>query len=177
MKKLNVGCGSDIREGWSNLDTHKTHGANVVFDLNNIYKGKKMPFKDNTFDYILARAVLHIFMNPVPILNELVRICKKGGEIEIKTPLSNLNFSIYGKRGYTQSMLRGYASKTKDYDPKKHGGNLLKVVKAEYYTNSKRGLSKFITRLLNKLPYSVVERTFLMHLILLNVNIKYKKVY
>ncbi len=177
MKKLNVGCGLDIRKGWFNLDNHKTNGANVVFDLNDIYKGAKMPFKDNTFDYILISSVLHVFTNPVPILNELVRVCKKGGEIEIKTPLSNVNFSIYGKRGYTQGMLRGYASGMRDYNPKKHRGNLLKIVKAEYYTNSKRGLARFITRLLNKLPYSIVERTILMHLILLRVNMKYKKLY
>ena len=72
-------------------------------------------------------------------------------------------------------MLRGYASGMRDYDPKKHRGNSLKVIKAEYYTNSNRGFAKFITSLLNKLPYSIVERTILVNLILLNVNIKYRK--
>jgi len=175
MKKLNVGCGLDIRKGWSNLDNHKTNGANVVFDLNNIFNGKKMPFRDNTFDYILVSAVLHTFIDPIPILNELVRVCKKGGEIEVKTPLNNSNFSIYGKRGYTQGMLRGYASGMNDYNPQQHKGNLLKVIRAKYYTNSKRGLIKFITSLLNKLSYSIVERTVLINLIHLNVNIIYKK--
>tara|TARA_Y100000034_G_C6891863_1_gene410438 strand:- start:679 stop:819 length:141 start_codon:yes stop_codon:yes gene_type:complete len=31
MKKLNVGCGLDIRKGWFNLDNHKTNGANVIY--------------------------------------------------------------------------------------------------------------------------------------------------
>ena len=176
MKKLNVGCGSDIRKGWINLDNHNTNGADIVFDLNDIYKGAKLPFKNNTFDYILANRVLHVFIDPVPILNELARVCKKRGEIEINTPLSNLNFSIHGKRGYTQGMLRGYASRMKDYDPKKHKGIQLKVVYAKYFTNSKRGIPKFITYTLNKLPYSFVERTFLIYLIFLNVNIRYQKI-
>jgi len=175
MKKLNVGCGLDIKKGWVNLDNHKTNGADTIFDLNKIYRGGKMPFKENTFDYVFVRAVIHTFIDPVPLLNELVRVCKKGGVIEIKTPLSNSNFSIYGKRGYTQGMLRGYASGMRDYDPKGHGGTLLKIVKINYYTNSKRGFTRFITFLLNKLPHSIVERTILMYLISLNVNVKYMK--
>jgi ubiquinone/menaquinone biosynthesis C-methylase UbiE len=176
MKKLNVGCGLDVKSGWVNLDNHKTNGADVVFDLNKIYAGSKMPFKDNTFDYILISKVIHTFTDPVPLLNELVRICKKKGIIEVKTPLSNLNFSIYGKRGYTQGMLRGYASGMRDYNPKGHGGNLLKVAKIEYYTNSKRKIPRFLTFLFNKLPHSFVERSILAYLIFLNVNVKYMKI-
>jgi|APSaa5957512622_1039677.scaffolds.fasta_scaffold01388_14 ubiquinone/menaquinone biosynthesis C-methylase UbiE len=175
MKKINVGCGLDVKTGWTNLDNHKTNGADVVFDLNKIYAEGKMPFKDNAFDYILVSKVIHTFMDPVPLLNELVRICKKNGIIEIKTPLSNLNFSIYGKRGYTQGMLMGYASGMRDYNPKGHGGNKLKVVKMEYYTNSKRNLPRFLIFLFNKLPYSAVERSIFMYLIFLNVNVKYRK--
>ena len=174
-EKLNVGCGLDVKTGWTNLDNHKTNGANVVFDLNKIYAGIKMPFKENTFDYVLISKVIHTFTDPVPLLNELVRICKKRGTIEIKTPLSNLNFSIYGKRGYTQSMLIGYASGMRNYNPRGHEGNLLTVVKIEYYTNSKRKIPLFLTFLFNKLPHSFVERSILMYLIPLNVNVKYMK--
>jgi len=70
LMKLNVGCGNDIKKGWINLDYHKKNCADVVFNLNEIYSGKKLPFKDNFFDYIYCSHVLEDFSEPSPIIDE-----------------------------------------------------------------------------------------------------------
>lgn len=48
--KLNLGCGTDIRKGWINLDIAKLDGIDVIHDVNNV----PLPFEDNTFDYVLC---------------------------------------------------------------------------------------------------------------------------
>ena len=85
-RKLNVGCGTDYRMGWINLDFNKKFKADVYYDLNNIYSGRRLPFKDNYFNLIILYDVLEHFPEPLSILRELYRICKKGGIIEIKVP-------------------------------------------------------------------------------------------
>lgn len=43
-KKINVGCGKDIKpknEGWINLDQHNKHGAEVIFDLNKLFERER----------------------------------------------------------------------------------------------------------------------------------------
>ena len=86
MVKLNVGCGNDYKEGWINLDYHNKERADVVFDLNKIYSGGKLPFKDKSFDKIILYDVLEHMIEPLPILRELFRVCKIGGHIKIKVP-------------------------------------------------------------------------------------------
>jgi len=82
MKKLNLGCGYDIREGWVNLDIADLEGVDVVHDLNNL----PLPFENEEFDYILCYDIFEHIFDYVPLLKELHRILKKGGIIEIKVP-------------------------------------------------------------------------------------------
>ena len=86
MNKINVGCGDDYKEGWINLDYEKECNPDIFFNLNRIYSGVRLPYKDNSFDKILIKDVLEHLPEPLPILRELYRICKVGGEIEIKVP-------------------------------------------------------------------------------------------
>lgn len=82
MKKLNFGCGNDIREGWINVDIQKGKGVDYSFDFDSI----PYPFKDDTFDYIFLDNVLEHLLYPDRILHELRRITKKGGKIEVIVP-------------------------------------------------------------------------------------------
>lgn len=34
IKKINLGCGPDIRNGWINTDQFKHKGVDAIFDLN-----------------------------------------------------------------------------------------------------------------------------------------------
>lgn len=103
MKCLNVGCGVDYKKGWVNLDIDKTIKKDITFDLQSIYKGKKMPFKDRTFDYVYCADVLEHFSEPLPILRELYRVCKVDGLIEIKVPINSWVWdNMQHKRQFTR---------------------------------------------------------------------------
>ena len=82
MKRLNIGCGADGKEGYINLDIAKLKGVDVVHDLQKL----PWPFKDNEFDYINAEQILE-HLNDIPsILIELWRVTKAGGKIHIEVP-------------------------------------------------------------------------------------------
>lgn len=81
-KKLNVGCGANIKKGFINLDKVKLSGVNVVHDLNKF----PWPFKDNEFDFINAEQIIE-HLNDIPyVLRELWRISKKRAIIKIGVP-------------------------------------------------------------------------------------------
>lgn len=83
IKRLNLGCGTDIRSGWVNLDsTSGIPGVDVVHDLDVL----PLPFADHTFDGILAQDVLEHLTDPVATLRELHRIMKPGGRLQIRVP-------------------------------------------------------------------------------------------
>jgi len=81
-KKLNVGCGSDIKNDYINLDFIKQPGVDVVHDLNKL----PWPFKDNTFDEVYCSHVLEHFDNLERIMLEIKRISKSGAIIDIRAP-------------------------------------------------------------------------------------------
>lgn len=80
-KKLNLGCGKDIREGYVNLDCVNLPGVDIVHDINLI----PIPFEDNIFDEILCSSILE-HTNYIPVLQELHRILKPGGFLKIIVP-------------------------------------------------------------------------------------------
>ena len=179
MIKLNVGCGGDVRKNWINLDNHDANGADVIFDLNEIYKGNKMPFPDNHFDYVYCSHVLEDFVEPVPIMDELVRVCKVGGEIEIRTPFETnvWTTNIYHKKAFTLGMFENYIE-----DPNYNRKKNLTIVKLEY--NCEKGektyivnfFKFFIEKFYNLFPFHFVEMTCLKYLFpVINCKVIYKK--
>ena len=82
MKKLNFGCGPDIRDGWDNVDIQKSKGIFKSFDFNKI----PYPIKDSVYDYVLLDNVLEHLGDPDRVIIELRRICKKNGIIDIRVP-------------------------------------------------------------------------------------------
>jgi ubiquinone/menaquinone biosynthesis C-methylase UbiE len=85
MKKLNFGCGKDIRKGWVNVDSQKAKGIDFSFD----FLKDKYPFKDSEFDYVLIDNVLEHLPNPQEIMKKLWRICKNEAIIEAVVPYYN----------------------------------------------------------------------------------------
>ena len=45
----------------------------------------EIPYKDNSFDVVVAANVIHLLDNPDKAMRELLRVCKKGGKIIIPT--------------------------------------------------------------------------------------------
>ena len=86
---LDIGCGYTANKY-----------ANVICDTQNlkhVYKDKqfiqliekKLPFRDNEFDFVIASHVLEHVEDPVFFLNEIQRISSKGGYIETPTKLED----------------------------------------------------------------------------------------
>lgn len=83
-KKLNLGCGTDIKnpnDGWVNLDVLPLPGVDVVHDI----EKPPLPFSDELFDEIFCRDVLE-HIDYAPLMRELYRILKPGGKIFIRSP-------------------------------------------------------------------------------------------
>lgn len=79
---LNFGCGKSTykSENVVNLDIYPHEGVNVVCTTN------KLPFEDNTFDFIIANHVLEHVPNWFESFKELARVVKPGGKIEVWIP-------------------------------------------------------------------------------------------
>lgn len=78
---LDVGCGS----GFTGAAIMRVTGAHVIgIDVQDarktelpfvLYDGKKIPFGDNEFDFVLIFFVLHHLANPEIVLEEAKRVC------------------------------------------------------------------------------------------------------
>ncbi len=89
MKKLNLGCGEDFKEGWVNVDFHSHVDIDVQHDLNSL----PYPFPDGDFDHILASHVLEHLDRPFVVMRELHRILKPGGTLTVKVPHFSRGFT------------------------------------------------------------------------------------
>lgn len=86
LEKLNLGCGRDKREGYINLDISPDVKPDVVCDIQSC-----IPFRDDTFDEVLANNVLTQILESkvyLSVINDLWRITKPTGEIIIRVPLA-----------------------------------------------------------------------------------------
>lgn len=79
MKKLNICCGTDLREGWDNADHQKNE--KVIYCNINEYP---YPFEYNTYDYVLLKGAYMYAEHPEKVLEELRRITKPNGTIKIE---------------------------------------------------------------------------------------------
>jgi predicted SAM-dependent methyltransferase len=91
QKKLNIGCGKDIREGYINLDV-VDYGGNMIHDINSF----PYPFEENTFDEIYASHILEHLDNFHNTVNELYRISKPDARIIVYAPFF-LNTKYFGE--------------------------------------------------------------------------------
>ncbi len=77
---LNLGCGHDRIEGYTNIDIVPTKEADVVCDA------CSLPFEDDSVDGVYGRHFLEHIENPYKLFEELNRVCKDGAKIRFITP-------------------------------------------------------------------------------------------
>mgnify|MGYP003393916039 FL=1 len=120
MKKLNLGSGRDIKQGWVNLDSAKLPGVDIVHDIQKL----PLPFADNEFDEILCQDILE-HIEYIPVLKDIHRILKTDGKFIVRVPhfTSKNNytdpthvkrFSIYTFDMFTENSSNS-KSKERDY--------------------------------------------------------------
>ena len=83
LKKLDLGCGPNIREGWLGADK-----CAVSKDTMGLDATKRFPFADATFDYIYSEHMIeHVpWSDGLRMLKECHRVLKPTGVLRIATP-------------------------------------------------------------------------------------------
>ena len=84
--KLNVGCGTDYKKGWINIDNNSDNNIKKL-DLNWDMR-KPLPFPDNSVDFVFNE---HFFEHLTPdegraSMQDLMRVLKPGGVMRIAMP-------------------------------------------------------------------------------------------
>lgn len=161
MKKLNLGCGKDILEGYINLDAINLEGVDVVYDLDKF----PYPFEDNTFDEVLAKSVLEHLGDLQKVMEELKRISKPNANIIIWVPhFESLGafvdpthknfFTYYSFDYYCESTKKGITN-LDYYSPARFGMVERKILYPKYF--------KLFEWIANKIPrfHEIMLRKFL----------------
>ena len=147
MKKLNFGCGRDIRKKYTNVDILSGKGIDKSFDFN-IFP---YPFSANTFDEVYSDNVLEHLDNIPLIMKELHRITKSNGVIRIIVPY----YHCYG--AYNDITHKHYFSHL-SFEPFYN-----KNSRANYFINEKfelKGLDLIPTRLGKLLIFPSLQKIF-----------------
>jgi hypothetical protein len=96
-RKLNVGSGEFLKEGFVNVDYYSISTPDVTHNLDQI----PYPFEENYFELVEADHVLEHLMNPFSVMSELYRICANGATIHVRVPHFSRGFTHADhKRGF-----------------------------------------------------------------------------
>jgi predicted SAM-dependent methyltransferase len=79
--KLNLFCGKNIKENFINIDKYN-FGQEIILDL----EKDKLPFADESIDFILSYHGIEHIENLVFLMNEIWRTLKISGTFEIISP-------------------------------------------------------------------------------------------
>jgi hypothetical protein len=84
MIKLNLGCGEDIKENFTNIDIRSLRGVDLVADITNL----DGLFLDESVDEIHAYDVLEHFSFTITrrVLTNWIKKLKPGGQIIVRVP-------------------------------------------------------------------------------------------
>jgi predicted SAM-dependent methyltransferase len=90
-RKLQIGCGTNVLEGWLNTDINPPKEG-LFLDAT-----KRLPFDDFTFHYIFCEHLIeHLeYQEGINLLRECFRILKPGGKLRIATPDIRFLIELY----------------------------------------------------------------------------------
>ena len=114
MRKLNLGCGRDIKKGYINLDKAKVQGADVAHNLDKY----PWPFKDNYFDEVYGRDVIEHAKDLFKAMAEIKRICKDGAIVRLIVPYWHSSSAFYPNHNYFFNIdsMKFFTDESRTYD-------------------------------------------------------------
>ncbi|MCI0565180.1 MAG: methyltransferase domain-containing protein [Nitrososphaera sp.] len=83
--KIHLGCGKAKRPGCVGVDIADLDGVDIVHDLNVC----PYPFEDNVAEEVVLEHILEHLPNTIGVMEEVWRLCKNGGRVEIEVPYFN----------------------------------------------------------------------------------------
>jgi ubiquinone/menaquinone biosynthesis C-methylase UbiE len=106
MTTIELGCGLRKAEGVIGLDINPRSDADILCDLNTGI----IPFGDNSVDKVLAYDVLEHVEDFIAVVEEIWRILKPGGVLDVSAPfMSSVNYFS------DPTHRRAFTSKSFDY--------------------------------------------------------------
>lgn len=81
MLRVDLGCGTNKPDGFIGVDRYPGLGVDIVTDLN-----QQFPFPDHSVDELRAYDVIEHLLDKINTMNEIWRICKPGGKVDIFVP-------------------------------------------------------------------------------------------
>lgn len=82
LLRIDLGCGSNKKEGTIGVDMAPGPGVDFVMDLTS----QPLPFPDRSVGYVHSSHFLEHVEAVLPLFTEISRVCKDGAELEIWTP-------------------------------------------------------------------------------------------
>ena len=89
MRKLNIGSGEFLKEGYVNVDFYSVTKPDVLHDLSKF----PYPFSENEFDLIESDHCLEHLPDPFAVMREIHRIGKNNAEVIIRVPHFSRGFT------------------------------------------------------------------------------------
>lgn len=98
--KIDLGCGACKKEGTIGIDIESHSCVDYVLNIQN----EALPFVDRSVKYVHSSHFLEHIDNPMPVFQELGRVCQDGAELEFWTPYgwSNPAFILSHKIFYNE---------------------------------------------------------------------------
>ena len=98
--KINIGCGTDYKKGWINIDNNSDHNIERL-DLNWDMRSP-LPFKANSVDFVYNE---HFFEHLTvadgqAVMKDIMRVLKLGGVMRIAMPDLKEAVGAYYNKGW-----------------------------------------------------------------------------
>jgi SAM-dependent methyltransferase len=142
-RKLNLGCGWDVRPGFVNADLAPLPGVEVV-----LAGDEGLPFRDASFDAIIAKDVLEHLGDPTASLREAHRVLRPDGVLVLSTvhfTSRDLYVDPTHRRGFSVRTLGFFATGAAAVDRTYYGGFAFSRVEvARIQFHARMGAGRFL---------------------------------